>query len=80
MAPKANEVQVVPDGYVLIWDYFGAEPVPWVAIASRYVCLHAIHVLTYSCVTYICIHIYIYIYIYICIYFGLRDLAIASVR
>ena len=28
MAPKANVVQVVPDGYVLIWNYFGAEPVP----------------------------------------------------
>mgnify|MGYP000205424875 CR=1 FL=1 len=27
-APKANVVQVVPDGYVLIWNYFGAEPVP----------------------------------------------------
>ena len=28
MAPKANVAQVVPDGYVLIWNYFGAEPVP----------------------------------------------------
>lgn len=28
MAPEANVVQVVPDGYVLIWNYFGAEPVP----------------------------------------------------
>ena len=28
MAPKGNVVQVVPDGYVLIWNYFGAEPVP----------------------------------------------------
>jgi len=30
MAPKANVVQVVPDGYVLMWNYFGAEPVPFV--------------------------------------------------
>ena len=29
MAPKANVVQVVPDGYVLSWNYFGAEPVPF---------------------------------------------------
>ena len=30
MAPKANVVHVVPDGYVLMWNYFGAEPVPFV--------------------------------------------------
>ena len=28
MAPKANVAQVVPDGYVLIWNYFGVEAVP----------------------------------------------------
>jgi hypothetical protein len=28
MAPKANVVAAIPDGYVLIWNYFGAEPVP----------------------------------------------------
>ena len=28
MAPKANVVQFVPDGYVLIWNYLGVEPVP----------------------------------------------------
>ena len=28
MAPKANVVQVVPDGYVLVWNYFGVEAVP----------------------------------------------------
>jgi hypothetical protein len=30
MAPKANVVQVVPDGYVLLWNYWNtAEPVPF---------------------------------------------------
>ena len=29
MAPKANVAEVVPDGYVIVWNYWDpAEPVP----------------------------------------------------
>ena len=28
MAPKANVVAAIPEGYMILWNYFGVEPVP----------------------------------------------------